>query len=569
MSETNYWTRLQGRRLNRRRFVGGAAVAGVGAAAVGLVGCGDDDNGGGNQTATSGPANNTPAAPSVASPTATPAEQPTRGGTLRTGTFLNVLGIDPHIEVSVGLTTAAKVYTYLGGFNSADQTFNPILAQKVEQPGPTEFIFTLRKDVKFQNIAPVNGRVVTADDVLYSLQRFRDLPQAQNNDFFKTVTDKMEVVDASTFRLTTKLPYAESLSEIGGIQKAIVAKEDVEARKDLSNGGVGAGPFIIENYVKGENTTIKKNPDFYDKNLPYLDKITMQTILDTNSLLQAYKSDQLDINGALLTKLDYEDLLKNNKLITTKIPALHYGSLGMNASVKPFNDPRVRQAIYTGVDRKQFVDKVFQGEATPQGPLNVGLAFWVISADELKPFIGPDVANAKKLLSAAGYENGFDMDIETSGGVQLYIDHAEVLVAELKKLGINATLKLSDLPTYLSTKLFKGNFNATVFTHNPYETPKIPLAFYHKDGLGGGNWWNYNNPDVNTAVEKQIQELDIQKRKQLVKDAQLTILKDYAPLMNFASPTLFNSMNKRVGGYEYDKYRGYQYWRYTEYLKPG
>jgi peptide/nickel transport system substrate-binding protein len=539
----------------------GSAAGSAGVIVLALAGCGDDDDDGGGGTAT-GTATTAPGTPTGTAP----ADQPVRGGTLRTGTWLNVLGIDPHIEVSVGLGTAQKMYTFLGGFETGTWTFHVIAAASYEQPSPTEFIFKLRPDVHFANKPPMNGRRLTAEDVLYSFERFRDLPQAQNNDFFKLITDQMTVVDETTFRLTTKFPWAEALSEIGGIQKAIVGREDVEQRTDLSNGGVGAGPFILEEYVKGERTRLVRNPDYFDPELPYLDGINQITILDLNTLLQAYKNDQIDINGALLTKLDFADLERNSNLVNIKMPALHYGSFAMNVSIDPWKDARVREAVYIGIDRKQFIDKVFQNEATPQGVLSNGLDFWVLSQEEMKPYMGPDVARAKQLLNAAGYGNGLDIDIETSGGVQLYIDHAEVLVEELKKIGINATLKLSDLPTYLSTKLFAGNFPSTVFTHNPYETPKIPLGFYHKDGLGNGSWWHYNNPEVTALIDKQAVELDVQKRRDLVKEAQHAILADWAPMLNFASPTLFLSYHKRVGGYD-PTLRGWQGFRHSEYLK--
>jgi peptide/nickel transport system substrate-binding protein len=505
-------------------------------------------------------------APSAASPSAS--DQPVRGGTLRTGTFLNVLGIDPHIEVSVGLTWDAKMYTYLGGFSTNDQKFNPIFAQSLEQPSPTEFLFKLRQGVKFHNVDPVNGREQTADDVKYSLERFRDLPQAQNNDFYKGVVATMEVIDPYTFKVTTKLPYAESLGELGGIQSAIVPHEAVEKFGDLSQHAIGAGPYILDSYTKGEKTALKRNPDFYDKTRPYPDAYVATTILDTQTLIQAYKADQLDINGALLTKLDYQDLLKNDKMMNLTIPALHYGSLGVNASVKPYDDKRVRQALWSGIDRQQFIDKVGLGDGTPMGPLNNGLSFWVISQDELKPYLTPDVQKAKQLLAAAGYPNGFDMMIETSGGVQLYIDYAEVLVSELKKLGITAKLNLTDLPSYLSDKLFKGNFNATVFTHNPYESPKIPLGFYHKNGLGNGSWWHYQNEDISKAIDAENMEMDLNKRQAQVKQVQKMVLDDAAPLINFISPVLYNSWYKRVGGYD-PALRGWQTFRNSEYLRPG
>jgi peptide/nickel transport system substrate-binding protein len=588
VSEPSYWSRSrQSRSVSRRSALG---LAAAGATGVFLAACSSSSNNnngnkntstsnaaasassaaGGAATAAATSASRATAAPQApgGAPAGTPVttDTPTRGGTLRTGTFLNVLGIDPHIEVSIGLTWDTKIYTYLGGFSSNNQKFNPIFAQSVEQPGPTDFVFKLRQGVKFHNVAPVNGREQTSADVLYSLQRFRDLPQAQNNDFYKTVVDKMEAVDPYTFHVTTKAPYAESLSELGSVQTAIVPHEAVEKFGDLSANAIGAGPYILDQYVKGEKTNLKRNPDYFDKTLPYPDAYNAVTILDTNTLIQAYKSDQIDINGAILTKLDYQDLQKNTKLVNSVMPALFYGSLGMNASTKPFNDPRVRQAIYVGIDRSQFIDKVGQGDGTPMGPLSNGLNFWAISQDQLKPYIGPDVKKAKDLLTAAGYSNGLDLTIETSGGVQLYIDHANVLVSELKKIGINATLHLTDLSSYLSDTLFKGNFTATVFTNNPYESPKIPLGFYTKNGIGGGSWWHYDNEQISAAIDAENAELDINKRQQLVKDVQLKLLDDSAPLLNFFSLVQYNSFNKRVGGYD-PTLRTFQSFRNSEFIR--
>lgn len=551
--------------LSRRRAFGAGAL-GLGAAFLAACGGGDDKDDTPSSSGASAQPTTTGPAPAGAAAQATAAsEAAVKGGTLRLGTFLNVLGIDPHIEVSVGLTQMQAVYTYLGGFNTVEQKYSPIFAETLEQKSPTEFVFKLRKGVKFHNVAPVNGREVTAQDVLYSFERFRDLPKAQNNDFFKSTVDKMEAVDPYTFRLTTKSPFADSLSELGGSQKAIVPREAVEKFTDLSTQAIGAGPFMFEDYAKGERLSVKRNPDYFDKGFPHLDAIKWTTVLDMNTLVQAYKSDQLDVNGALLTKLDYDDLRKNDKLNTSKRPALHYGSLGLNASVKPFDDKRVRQALWLGMDRAQFIDKVGLGEGTPMGVLNNGLSFWALSQDELKPYIGYDPKKAKDLLTAAGYGNGFEFDVETSGGVQLYIDHVEVMVPELKKLGITAKPKLSDLPAYLSDKLFKGAFNATVFTHNPYETPKIPLGFYHKNGIGALSWWHYDNPQVTAAIEAQAAELDVNKRQKLVKDAQKLILEDGGPMINFYSPTLFESANKRVGGFDFDL-RLFRWFRQAEFF---
>jgi ABC-type transport system substrate-binding protein len=542
----------------------GATALGAGAAWLAACGGDDDDEstGAAGQQATTAAGGQATAA----------AETPVRGGTMRKATYLNVLGIDPHIEVSVGLIMMTSVYTYLGAVNSVDQKFSPIFAESVEQASPTEFTFRLRKGVKFQNIAPVSGREVTAQDVLYSKERFRDLPKAQNNDYYKTVVDKMEAVDPYTFKLTTKKPWAESLIEMGNWQQAIVAREAVERFGDLSQNAIGAGPYTLEEYVKGERTVLKRNPDYFDKNVAFPDTIRWTTILDQGTLLAAYKTDQVDIGaanyeGTLLSKLDHEDLKKNNNVVNNKLSSLSYACLGVNVSQKPFDDKRVRQAIWVGIDRGQFIDKVDLGEGSPMGVLSGGLTYWALSQDEIKPYVGPDVKKAKDLLTAAGYPNGFEFEYDTSAGVPSYIAHSDVLVPELKKLGITAKPRLNDLSAFLSDKLFTGNFTAVVFTHNPYESPKVPLGFYHEKGIGTFSWWHYNNPGVTAAIDAQNGELDAQKRQQLVKNAQKLILEDAGPMINFHTRPLFHSWHKRVGGMNSDE-RIFHYFRYGEFLKP-
>src|SRR5690606_30880745 len=309
-----------------------------------------------------------------------------------------------------------KVYGFVGAFNTIDSTFHPLVAGSVEQVSDTEYIFKIRPGVKLHDIAPVNGREVTAEDVVYSYERFRDLPNALNNDFFKQYVDKMEAVDPQTFRLTTKVPYADTFFSLGGsngfgVQAAIVAREDVEARGDLSTGGIGSGPFIIDSYVNGERAILKRNPHYWDPRLPYLDEWTQQVILDQQTLLQAYKSGQLDIQGATITKLDFADLERNDDFVNLRMPAMYHASFGMNVSVPPFNDPRVREAMYIGIDRKQFIDKVFQGEAEPMGIFATGLSFWALPPEEIEPYVTTDVQRAKELLAAAGYPDGFDLEL--------------------------------------------------------------------------------------------------------------------------------------------------------------
>jgi ABC-type transport system substrate-binding protein len=162
-------------------------------------------------------------------------------------------------------------------------------------------------------------------------------------------------------------------------------------------------------------------------------------------------------------------------------------------------------------------------------PFSAGLDFWALTEEELAPYITPNYDRARELLAEAGYPDGLDIDIETSQGVQFYIDNAEIAIPELAKSGIRANLQLSDLSTYLSTKLFAADFGAaTIFTHNPYETPSIPLGMYHRNGIGTFSWWGYENDEISDAIDDQAQEMDVETRREKVRNVQLMILDDWA-----------------------------------------
>src|SRR5258708_5466164 len=164
MSSENYWRR----RMGRRGFLGAASAATAGLAAVGLVGCGDDDSGGG-ATATKPAAGASAAAPGSAT---APAVR--KGGTVRyVDVDPNAWDIFANTQVT-GWTLSSLVRDNLISFkNDAkadpwDTTIQPMVAAKWEQPDPLTYIFTLDPRVKFPEIAPVNGRQYTADDVVYT-----------------------------------------------------------------------------------------------------------------------------------------------------------------------------------------------------------------------------------------------------------------------------------------------------------------------------------------------------------------------------------------------------------------
>ena len=175
----SFWNKVTAQRISRRRALQMTAVGGASAGAIALVGCSSSDS------KSKTPASGSPAAGKTSVSEGTPKP----GGTLH-ASVERVLGKDPHKAASF-LTHALASYSYsrllrfktvIGELGQEDwYTTEMELAAKVENPDPLTYIFTLRDDVKWHNLPPVNGRKLTGDDVVYSFNRYRSISPNKGN----------------------------------------------------------------------------------------------------------------------------------------------------------------------------------------------------------------------------------------------------------------------------------------------------------------------------------------------------------------------------------------------------
>ena len=208
MSTSDYWRRFSKQRLSRRRVLA-AGAAGMGAAALGLAGCGGDKERGGGKT------------PAAEHPRF---RDPKRGGTYRQGTNSTALSIDPHTEIAAGLGIIPFIYGYLlhdVQMPDGPPQDIPDHAASMEQPEDLTYVFKLRQGIHFQNIPPVNGREVVAEDVIYSFDR---IAGASPEPLWKTYLASKAATDPYTVQIGLSKPYAYTMEDMGSIQTAIVPK---------------------------------------------------------------------------------------------------------------------------------------------------------------------------------------------------------------------------------------------------------------------------------------------------------------------------------------------------------
>jgi peptide/nickel transport system substrate-binding protein len=529
---TSYWDRITKQRISRRRALQAAAVGGASAGAIALVGCSSSSD--------------KDKTPSAGKSPSTGGEKPQPGGTLR-GTVSLVLGKDP-MKASTFLTHALASYSYsrlmrfktVLGELSEDQwyTAEPEVAAKVENPDPTTYIFTLRDDVKWQNVPPVNGRQLVADDVVYSFNRYREIsPNKADFDMVDSVTASSDGKQV-TFKL--KEPFGLFLNRVASFQDLwIMPREFIESSDTASEDRMlGSGPFIFDRYEANVVMAWKKNPDYFEKDsagnqLPYLDGVNLAIITDQNQVLSQFAAGQLDTISVPPKLLDSVKSQSGNAVID-KAPRnilsfLYFEPGSYTANKPPFNDDRVRRAMSMALDRDSLLSLASpDGGFWPNVPINAGFgkSWWL---DPQGKDIGDagknyeyNVSEAKSLLSAAGANNlsvpmHFSSTVYTTI-VPYYDTVRQALPALLKDVGISVQEVPEEYGVYISKTFGRGDFDGFTFG---LESVFSDIAaywtnmFYPRDAGGGRNHSSVNDPDLVANIKKMLQAQDIEEiRKQ-------------------------------------------------------
>ncbi|MFC1887163.1 ABC transporter substrate-binding protein [Thermodesulfobacteriota bacterium] len=337
-------------------------------------------------------------------------------------------------------TNAKLTTSKMGGdVGSYEFIVVPDLAIKWEHLSPTEIVYTLRKGAKWQNRPPMNAREITADDIKYSFDRIFKIKSPNRTKF--DVIKSIEVLDRYRVKFTLKAPFAPFIKYMSTTYAAIVPKEVVEKFGDLKKweAAIGAGPWIIKEYKRNEYITYVRNPDYYDKDKPYLDEVHCPIINQLEVRTAAFRTKQIDIVGYW----DYDQVKafqkKNPEVKIHEYYSNSYFRFIFACDRPPFNDKRVRQAASMCIDRQKLTDAVFGGLGVFEG--YVARSCWGhLPPDKLgegKKYFYPDVEAAKKLVKAAGYKLPVNITLEyTNAYTASYRAGGEALIGMLDASGV-------------------------------------------------------------------------------------------------------------------------------------
>jgi peptide/nickel transport system substrate-binding protein len=477
-------------------------------------------------------------------PTSLRAQTPKRGGTISLRLW-DPPHFDPYLQVSykthiVYSFTHSRLVKHKVGPAVVPGTFaiEGDLAESWSQPDDTSYVFKLRRGVRWQPKPPVNGREFTAEDVVYSVERFRTIKGNANASMLKPL-DRVEAIDRYTVRFTLKEPYAWFFDMLANpMAVCIVARECVEKFGDLrsAEATVGTGPWMLDSYRPNVGTTLVRNPTYFVSGLPYIDRVEIFVDEDNASRMAAFLGGKYDIgweNPGAINRTDWvqiQEPLKRRRpgLQTAEFPANVVTSLAMRTDKAPYSDVRVRRAMSMAIDRQAIVNATLEGVGVMNPSVPAGIKEWSIPIDQLgegSRYLHYDPAAAKKLLAEAGYPKGFPATIDfATYGSTVLVDSAQLVIKYLKDVGIDAKLNTLEYGAYIA-RVISGKHDSLVFgPYTPFLEPDGFLFFRYYPGESR-NTSIVNDPVAADLLLRQRRTLDPIKRREIIFDIQRYLAK--------------------------------------------
>jgi peptide/nickel transport system substrate-binding protein len=400
------------------------------------------------------------------------------GGTLKAAFDHDPAGFDP-AKATLGMSHAVieQVYSTLMALD-ADAKPYPDLAESVEisKDGLT-YTFKLRSGVKFHD-----GTPLSAEDVKFTIERLKDPKTGYSYSAQLTPIKTVEVVDPLTVKMTLSEPSGPLLINLAFPGSSIVSKKIVESGHDLNAEPIGTGPYKFVSYQPRTVIVMERNPDYYEKPKPYIERLEYHIISDATAITTALQAGVVNFSNVIPAK-DWESIKANPHLTAAPIEGGRWFWIMVNNTKPPFDNPKVRQAVAYAIDRQAIVDAVFYGLATPILGGVVPSWNWGY-APQVKVFSpNADPAKAKALLAEAGYPNGFDAMFLVGSDWPQLIAIAPIVQENLKAVGINVKIETMGSTEYMDKVWGGANYQLSdMYWLSPLADPDDFTTLNYKCG---------------------------------------------------------------------------------------
>lgn len=461
-----------------------------------------------------------------------------------------VLSLDPGVAAGTqAQTVRIQIMEALVQMNAETGKIEPLLAEGwTLSDDKKTWTFKLRQGVKFHD-----GAVLTADDVVASLSRIIDPKSGLGRAADLRAISSVTALDATTVQVQTAEPFGPLLQVLALDSASILSAASIKQYgAQLGWKPVGTGPFKYVSHQAEQSINLARNDDYWGAK-PAADKIQFMTVPEAATRLSMLETGEADIVTDVPGS-EVERLQAEPNITLLRKPNTRLAHLGFNTGKPPFNDVRVREALNMAVDRAAIVEGVLRGLGVPADSI---IAPTVAGYAPQKAYTY-DPAKAKALLAEAGFPKGFSTTIRTPQG-RYYMDRETVIAAQaqLKEIGIDASIEVVDWSTYLSALRKPQAENTTQLYLLGWETGtgdiQIILDTVFDSARMPPNGWNtmfYKNDQVDRLRVEVARETSSEKRSQLAAEVQGIIMKD-APWIPLYSYVQVTGHRKNLSGLEY------------------
>ncbi len=457
---------------------------------------------------------------------------------LRIGLAADVTSMDPHfLNLQPNVNISWHVFDALTHVD-ADARLIPGLAVSWRALDATTWEFRLRRGVRFHD-----GSELTADDVVFSIERTRKVPNGQFRAFTQRIV-ATQIVDPHTLRLKTAAPYAMVPYDLDSVM--IVSRKAAAgaAPADFDSGRamVGTGPFRFVKYARGDRVELARN-DAYWGGRPRFDRVLFRIVPTDPARMAGLLAGDLDAIEQVPTpdraRLARDPAFRTEEKVSwrtifffadqrERAPGLT-DAAGAPLARNPLRDRRVREALSRAIDRRAIAERLMDGAALPAANLVSPPVFG--HAPDLRPD-AYDPAAARKLLAEAGWPKGFGMRLSAPNN--RYVDDeqiAQAVAAMLARVGVRARVEAMPVNAYLAQGR-GGRFCFAMFGWGSFSGDLALRALVAtaspERGFGAFNWARYSNPAVDALLERAFATLDERAREALARDAMRAAMRDYA-----------------------------------------
>jgi len=524
----NWNLAARGGTLPRRQLLGrGARLAGTGAAAL-LVACGGESSNSDDPATSNSSAGATAVASASGGPTPPMPDGAKRGGILTYLASADPPYLDPHRASSIQMPMVTQVYARLLHFDAPAETLQPELAERWEQPDDITYSFNLRQGVKFHS-----GDELTSSDVKFSLERIgqigvpnRDPQMAQA--WMLTDVASIDTPDQYTVVVKTKQPSAPTLSYLG-VQYNGIVNQQFTQNNDLNVKMNGTGPFKLREWRRNQEISFERHSDYFwaSAGLPYLDGWRAITTPDTGSINAAFIAGQTlgsfpnGFSGKAKDKENFRRQIPDLQIADRD--ATFWSFFEMNKRKPGWSDVRVRKAVQLAIDQNEVGGRALDGEFALQGPVAAGFPFYSLPQEEIKRMPGfrqpkdEDIAEAKKLLAAAGYGPDNPLKaVNITTPIHPYYEPISLAIkASLAPLGID--LEMREFPDYNS--LLQARSKLEFDTYGWSRGGPDDVDQYFSESFPSSsplNFSGWNDPKTDDLLARQRAALDRNERKKII-----------------------------------------------------